>query len=212
MSRNAARRRVWALAWVVLFLAQFTLGRSVPDRGGLTAVAAVLQTLMLALPLVALFRGWGEPGVPHWPGNRVVWFISCLAAFTLAMNHLHAVRSLTATVVPYWLYVIGNWAGTLVPAVAVPLVAAFVLSAWMAARRAASWQIPDVLTVSYGSVVLFFFCFLNLGRHPFGRVAPGVEDAWQRLTCIVLPVALFVAAVFFWARSARRRTDASVRT
>jgi hypothetical protein len=214
MNRKAAGSRgsawKWTLAWAAVFLCQFTLGRSAPDRRELIFAVAALQTLTLAMPLVGLSRGWGGPRLPQWERTRIVWMISRLVALVLGMNHLHAVRALSAAWVPSWLYVLGHWTGTLLSAIGVPLIALVVLSLWIAARARTSWQILDVLAVGYGSTALLLLCILNGGRHPFDRFVPELGEAWQRLTCYFLPVALFVAAASLWVWSSRRRTTASV--
>jgi hypothetical protein len=192
---------VWPLAWIAAFLIQFTMSRTDADPSfPLRLVTAALQGAIIAIPIVALFRTWPRVPVPRWQRRLLFWFVSYLLSLAFALGHVQALRSIFSEY-PYWIYSLAHWLNVLLGTIAIPTGVVLVLCVWIAARRKANWHILDAAVVAYGGAVLSLLCLMNSTAHAFDRVDAGLGDAWLRLICVFLPIALVLMACVLWIRS-----------
>lgn len=190
----------WLLAWTIVFITQFVLSRTGWDTSlPLRMILAALQGTTITIPMVSLTRV--SRGLPllRWDRGLVFRILSNLLALALSINHVQALRSLSLHL-PSAIYVLGHWLTALLLSVGLPLAVLFVICAWIMSRRRATWQAWDVAAAAYGGAVMSLMCMLGSTVHPFGRANPAVGNAWQLLTCIVLPIILVILVVGLWVK------------
>lgn len=195
---------VWTLTWTAFFFIQFGIGRVEASSWSLRLTVAVLQCVVIAIPIFLLVRLWRGSLVSGWQPGRLAQFCVLVAMLALAMNHVHALRVMTAGHLPPWVYTVAHWGSAVVLTIALPLAVLAVVCLWVAARRNSVWYGRDVAAVICGSAVLVFICIVNSAIHPLDRVDTAISAVWQRLTCMVLPALLVLIVLALWAMSTHR--------
>jgi hypothetical protein len=191
-------RALLLLTWSTVFSVQFLLDRHEPEGVWLQIVTAVLQLTIIIAPAVLLFWAWRASQIQTWQRGAVIWWVSLVIMFALALHHVHAIRTISAQFLPYSAYAVGNLTSGIVLTIALPAGLVLVLTWWVITHRKTKWQVLDVATVFGGICALLFLCFMGGIVHPLEHVSVFLSDTWRSLTCTVFPIALGVITITLW--------------